>query len=79
MNRSTRAATVQRPVPDDERGYLSQSELAAYFGLGQAGAVDRVTVRWPGRDGKTQEWQNLAPGASYRLKEGSPNAERVGR
>jgi hypothetical protein len=31
------------------RGYLSQSELPLTFGLGKAGRVDRVTVRWPGR------------------------------
>ncbi|WP_372896362.1 CRTAC1 family protein [Stieleria sp.] len=30
------------------RSYLSQSELELTFGLGEAEAVDRVTVTWPG-------------------------------
>jgi len=30
------------------RSYLSQSELPVTFGLGSAGRVDEVTVRWPG-------------------------------
>ncbi|HEX5272924.1 MAG TPA: CRTAC1 family protein, partial [Gemmataceae bacterium] len=33
------------------RGYLSQSELPVTFGLGDATKVDRVTIRWPGKDG----------------------------
>jgi hypothetical protein len=32
------------------RGYLSQSELPLTFGLGKTAKVDRVTIRWPGRD-----------------------------
>jgi hypothetical protein len=30
------------------RSYLSQSELAATFGLGSASRVDEVTIAWPG-------------------------------
>jgi hypothetical protein len=59
-------------------GYLSQSDPSAYFGLGQARTVEKVTVRWPGRDGKTQEWQNLSAGATYHLTQGSPEAVRLG-
>jgi len=29
-------------------GYLSQSDPRAHFGLGQAGGVDSVEIRWPG-------------------------------
>jgi hypothetical protein len=36
------------------RGYLSQSELVLTFGLGKTTKIDKVTIRWPGRDGGTQ-------------------------
>jgi hypothetical protein len=43
------------------RGYLSQSELTLTFGLGKTDKVDRVTVRWPGRNaGPAQEFTGLA-------------------
>ena len=32
---------------DGKSGYLSQSLLPLYFGLGEAGTVDRVEVAWP--------------------------------
>jgi hypothetical protein len=32
---------------DGKSGYLSQSALPLYFGLGEAGKVDRVEVDWP--------------------------------
>jgi hypothetical protein len=41
------------------RGYLSQSDLVATFGLGNLAAVDRVTVRWPESRGQTQTWVGL--------------------
>jgi hypothetical protein len=33
------------------RGYLSQSELPVTFGLGDATKVEKLTIRWPGKDG----------------------------
>jgi hypothetical protein len=36
------------------RGYASQSELVATFGLGEQAQVDCVTIRWPGPHGGTQ-------------------------
>jgi hypothetical protein len=33
------------------RGYLSQSELVATFGLGKVDRIDRLTILWPGKDG----------------------------
>ncbi len=68
---------TQRRYITGSRGYLSQSDLTAYFGLGSATKVDRVTVRWPGRAGKVQEWRDLAAGATYRLTEGGAEAKRV--
>ncbi|MFV1966325.1 MAG: CRTAC1 family protein, partial [Pirellulaceae bacterium] len=44
---------VQRRQVMPTRGYLSQSELPVTFGLGKAGEVERVTIRWP--DGRKQE------------------------
>jgi hypothetical protein len=40
-------------VHDGKSGYLSQSSLPLYFGLGDAERVDRITVEWPA--GGTQE------------------------
>ena len=67
--------SVQRRYVTAAHGYLSSSDLAPFFGLGTATSVDRVTVRWPGSN-KTQEWKNLAAGATYTLTEGEPEAKR---
>jgi hypothetical protein len=34
-------------VNDGKSGYLSQSRLPLYFGLGEAESVDRIEVTWP--------------------------------
>jgi hypothetical protein len=58
------------------RGYLSQSELPVNVGLGSAKRVDRITVRWPGKDaGAPQVWTNLEADRCYRLKQGETKAE----
>jgi hypothetical protein len=49
------------------RGYLSQSELAVTVGLGRATKADKVTVRWPGRDGGSRAWTDLPAGRVHRL------------
>ena len=41
------------------RGYLSQSETPLTIGLGKATKLDKVTVRWPGKDGGTQTWTDV--------------------
>jgi hypothetical protein len=46
---------TQRREVASARGYLSQSELVLTFGLGTTTKIDKVTIRWPGRDGGTQE------------------------
>ena len=49
------------------RGYLSQSELVVTVGLGRAAKADKVTVRWPGKDGGTRTWTDLQAGRVHRL------------
>lgn len=44
---------VQSRVVNGKSGYLSQSRMPLYFGLGEATQVDRVTVKWP--SGQVQE------------------------
>jgi hypothetical protein len=60
---------TQRRYVTTARGYLSQSDLAAPFGLAGATTVDKVTVRWPGRAGRTQTWANLPAGRRHTLTE----------
>src|SRR5690606_11285544 len=40
-------------VNDGKSGYLSQSRMPLYFGLGDAGSIRQVRVTWP--SGKVQE------------------------
>jgi len=47
--------------------YLSQSELTATFGLGQATSVTRLTVRWP--DGSQAEFPSLAAGSLHTIQQ----------
>lgn len=60
------------------RGYLSQCELPVTVGLGDATSVEKVTVRWPGKDaGPPQVWSNLEPDRAYELKQGQAEAVKV--
>ena len=52
------------------RGYLSQSELAMTVGIGAATKAERVTVKWPGKDGASEVWPNLEAGKAYVLRQG---------
>ena len=56
------------------RGYLSQSELTVTVGLGKTATIDKVTVRWPGKNGGSQSWNGLKCDAVYRLKQGEAEA-----
>ncbi len=47
--------------------FESQNALAAHYGLGQAAAADRLTVRWP--SGKVQVFNQLPAGRKVRLSE----------
>ena len=69
--------TLRRQVTGG-RGYLSQSELPVTVGLGDLTKVDKVTVRWPGKDARqVQTWSNLEADRSYELKQGKASATLV--
>jgi enediyne biosynthesis protein E4 len=53
--------------------YLSQSELAATFGVGRRDRIDRVVINWP--SGRTEEFKGLQTGKSYKCVEGSGVSE----
>ena len=38
---------IQTQQQDGKSGYLSQSSMPLYFGLGEARRIDRVTITWP--------------------------------
>jgi hypothetical protein len=53
---------------DGKHGYLSQSVLPLYFGLGEATTIDRVEIRWP--SGHTQVvTDGLKPSSTLRVVE----------
>ena len=60
-------ATMRRTVMPT-RSYLSQVELPLTFGLGAAGQVDAVTVRWP--DGAIERWPSLPVDEHVTLERG---------
>lgn len=50
-------------------GYLAQQDPRLHVGLGEAGSIDRVEVRWP--DGAVESWRGLAAGRVHRLSQGA--------
>ena len=34
-------------IKDGKSGYLSQSSMPLYFGLGDAATIDRIDITWP--------------------------------
>jgi enediyne biosynthesis protein E4 len=61
---------VQQREVCSARGYMSQSELVLTFGLGKETKVDRVTIRWPGKDaGPPQVRTGLAVDKEYRIEQ----------
>jgi tetratricopeptide (TPR) repeat protein len=56
-------------------GFLSQSGKALHFGLGQAGELEKVTIRWP--DGQEEVLTNLLVDHRYRIRQGESRAEPV--
>jgi hypothetical protein len=58
----------QFQVNDGKSGYLAQSVMPLYFGLGTAAQADSITVKWP--TGKTQVVQGpLRSGSTLVVKE----------
>ena len=56
----TTATSRQHRYLSGATGYLSQSELTLTFGLGTVTQVEKVSVRWPGKDAPPiQEWRHL--------------------
>jgi enediyne biosynthesis protein E4 len=49
--------------------YLSQNDLRLHFGLGKAGKMESVEIRWP--SGKVETLANIAADAIYTIVEGS--------
>ena len=49
--------------------YLSQNDLRQHFGLGKAGKVESVEIRWP--SGKIEVVKELVANKFYSIKEGS--------
>jgi hypothetical protein len=62
--------TLHRQVTGG-RGYLSQSDLVLGVGLGPAEKVDKVTVRWPGKDAGTDTWSGLEVNKLHVLQQGT--------
>ena len=65
---------------DEVRGggsYISQNDLRVHFGLGAAGSVERLQVRWP--NGLEEEWRGLAVDRLVTLKEGDGRPLESGR
>ena len=58
-----------RKVHDGQSGYLSQSLIPLYFGLGDAETVDEITVVWPSGTEQTVPGP-LSAGTSVDLREG---------
>ncbi|MBS1818141.1 MAG: VCBS repeat-containing protein [Acidobacteria bacterium] len=58
----------QVQVHDGKSGYLAQSIVPLYFGLGEASEAERITVRWP--SGQQQQVRGpLRPGAPITIRE----------
>src|SRR5262245_58607665 len=66
---------VMRRQVTGGRGYLSQSELPLTVGLGKTTKVDRVTVRWPGKDGGTETWTDVPVDRPHELRQGTAKAK----
>ena len=46
---------------------MSQNDFRVHFGLGAAGRVDRVDVRWP--NGREEWWENLTADRFHEARE----------
>ncbi len=82
-NRPVAGATVvleteDRTLTRFARGggsYLSTSDPRLLFGLGTAGRVGKLTVRWPW--GQAEEWKGLEPDCYWEIREGTREPRRL--
>ncbi len=58
---------VQKRQVTAGRGYLSQCELPLTFGLGKCDKIDRVEIRWPGKNAGAKVLTNLAVNQVHRI------------
>jgi len=58
---------VQTRVHDGKSGYLSQSSMPEYFGLGDAEKVEKIEVTWP--SGETQTLTDVKPDQRIEITE----------
>jgi hypothetical protein len=68
MVRIYHAGGSQMRIVHSGSSYLSQSELALTFGVGQRDKIDRVTIAWP--SGRSEEYKSLQTGKGYLCTEG---------
>ena len=75
--RLTLTTGQRRQIRDVQSGssYLSQSDLGAHFGLGQATRSERLEVRWP--DGTIEVLKNLPANQAITIREGKGIVSRV--
>jgi hypothetical protein len=65
----TAGGETQSQMLHSGSSYLSQSELALTFGLGQRDRADALEIRWP--SGQIEKLSNVAAGQTVTIKEGS--------
>ena len=56
-------------------GFLSASDSALHFGLGEASSIDSIVVRWP--DGTTGRYNDLAVDATLVLHQGEDDVRTI--
>ena len=75
--RLTLTAGGRRQVREVQSGssYLAQNDLRAHFGLGRAGAAERLEIRWP--DGSNEVVENLPANQIVTIRQGKGIVSRA--
>ncbi len=66
---ATAAGLTQTRLCHTDGSYLSASDRRVHLGLGQAGQVESLSIKWP--SGHTDVWHNLRADRQITLKEGA--------